>query len=139
GETAANGTAVIVLPGGGYGNLAMDHEGKQIAEWLNSQGITAFVLKYRMHATGHMHPVPMMDGRRAMRTVRSRASEWKIDPSRIGVMGFSAGGHLASTLATHFDAGKAGSGDPIERASSKPDFLILCYPVISMTADYAHK
>ncbi len=138
-ETPQTGTAVIVLPGGGYGGLAMDHEGKQIAEWLSAQGITAFVLKYRMHGTGHMHPIPMMDGQRAVRLVRSRAKEWKIDPSRIGVMGFSAGGHLASTLATHFDSGKSGSEDAIERSSSRPDFLILCYPVISMIADYAHK
>ncbi len=138
-DAPATGTAVIVLPGGGYGGLAMDHEGTQIAKWLNAQGITAFVLKYRMHGTGHMHPIPMMDGQRAVRLVRSRAKEWKIDPSRIGVMGFSAGGHLASTLATHFDGGKSDSDDAIERASSRPDFLILCYPVISMTADYAHK
>jgi acetyl esterase/lipase len=138
-QMPATGTGIVVLPGGGYGGLAMDHEGKQIAEWLNAQGITAFVLKYRMHGTGHMHPIPMMDGQRAVRLVRSRAKEWKIDPSRIGVMGFSAGGHLASTLATHFDGGKPDSDDAIERASSRPDFLILCYPVISMTAEYAHK
>ena len=87
----------------------MEHEGTQIAEWLNSFGVTAFVLKYRMHGTGHMHPVPMMDGQRAIRTVRARASEWNIDPARVGVMGFSAGGHLASTLGTHFDAGDANS------------------------------
>jgi acetyl esterase/lipase len=132
-------TGVIIIPGGGYGGLAMDHEGKQIAEWLNSQGIAAFVLKYRMHGTGHMHPVPMMDGQRAVRMVRARAKEWNIDPARIGVIGFSAGGHLASTLGTHFDAGAANSDDPIERVSSRPDFLILCYPVISLTADYTHK
>ena len=96
--------------------------------------MTAFVLKYRMHGTGHMHPVPMMDGQRAIRTVRARAAEWKIDPSRIGVLGFSAGGHLASTLGTHFDKGDAKSADPIERVSSRPDFLILCYPVISLDA-----
>jgi len=138
-ESGANGTAVVVLPGGGYGGLAMDHEGKQNAQWLNGQGITAFILKYRMHGTGHMHPVPMMDGQRAVRLVRSRAKEWKIDPSRIGVMGFSAGGHLASTLATHFDNGKSDSEDSIERTSSRPAFLILCYPVISITADYSHK
>ena len=132
-------TGVIVVPGGGYGHLAMDHEGSQIAEWLNAQGITAFVLKYRMSSTGHMHPVPMMDGQRAIRTVRARAKEFNIDPSRIGVMGFSAGGHLTSTLGTHFDAGDADSADPIERVSSRPDFLILCYPVISMTSDATHK
>lgn len=132
-------TAIIVLPGGGYGGLAMDHEGQQIAEWLNSLGITAFILKYRMHGTGHMHPVPMMDGQRAIRLVRTRAKEWGIDPARIGVLGFSAGGHLTSTLATHFDSGKVEVTDGIDRASSRPDFAVLCYPVISTTAEYAHK
>ncbi len=132
-------TGIIVVPGGGYGGLAMDHEGKQIADWLNSQGVRAFVLKYRMHGTGHMHPVPMMDGQRAVRTVRARAKEWNLDPSRIGVMGFSAGGHLSSTLGTHFDAGESDSADPIERVSSRPDFLILCYPVISMTESFTHQ
>jgi acetyl esterase/lipase len=131
-------TAVIILPGGGYGALAMDHEGTQVAEWFNKLGITAFVLKYRMRATGHQHPVPMMDGQRAIRTVRARASEWKLDPDKIAVMGFSAGGHLASTLATHFDAGKKDDPDPVERASSRPDFLVLCYPVISLTEKFMH-
>jgi acetyl esterase/lipase len=135
----ATTTGVVVIPGGGYGGLAMDHEGKQIAEWLNSFGITAFVLKYRMHGTGHMHPVPMMDGQRAIRTVRARAAEWNLDPNRVGVLGFSAGGHLASTLGTHFDAGTADSPDAIERVSSRPDFMILCYPVISLTESFAHK
>ena len=135
----ATGTGVIVLPGGGYGHLAMDHEGKQIAEWLNSFGVTAFVLKYRMSSTGHKHPVPMMDGQRAIRYVRANAKKWGVDRNRIGVMGFSAGGHLASTLGTHFDAGAAGDKDPIEQTSSRPDFLILCYPVISMTESYRHQ
>src|SRR4051812_7735252 len=134
----ANGTSVIILPGGGYGALAMTYEGLDVADWFTSFGVTAFVLKYRMHGTGHMHPVPMMDGQRAIRTVRARAAEWKIDPSRIGVLGFSAGGHLASTLGTHFDKGNAKSADRIERVSSRPDFLILCYPVISLTAPTAH-
>ena len=134
----ANGTAVVVLPGGGYGHLAMDHEGSQIADWLNSMGVTAFVLKYRMSASEHRHPVPMMDGQRAIRYVRSHAKEWGGDPSKIGVMGFSAGGHLASTLATHFDAGKADASDAIDHASSRPDFLILCYPVISFTESFTH-
>ncbi len=138
-EASPTGAAVIVVPGGGYGGLAMDHEGKQIAEWFNSMGVTAFVLKYRMRGTGHMHPVPMLDGQRAIRLVRARAEEWNIDPARVGVIGFSAGGHLASTLGTHFDAGAADNADPIERASSRPDFLILCYPVISLSADYTHK
>lgn len=134
----ANGTAVVVLPGGGYGHLAMDHEGAQIADWFNSMGVTAFVLKYRMSANKHYHPIPMMDGQRAIRYVRSHAKEWGVDPTKIGVMGFSAGGHLASTLATHFDAGKTDAPDLIDHASSRPDFLILCYPVISFTESYTH-
>jgi acetyl esterase/lipase len=138
-ETPRVPTGIIVVPGGGYGHLAMDHEGKQIAEWLNSLGITAFVLKYRMSSTGHRHPVPMMDAQRAIRTVRANAKEYNIDPARIGVLGFSAGGHLASTVGTHFANGLPDSDDPIERASSRPDFLVLCYPVISFTADYTHK
>ena len=132
-------SAVIVCPGGGYVHLAMDHEGKQIAEWFNNLGVTAFVLQYRNNSSGHQHPVPMMDGQRAIRTVRSRAAEWNIDPAKIGVMGFSAGGHLASTLATHFDEGHADAEDAIDRVSSRPDFLILCYPVISMTESYMHR
>lgn len=132
-------TSVVVIPGGGYAGLAMDHEGTQIAGWLNSMGVTAFVLKYRLSGTGHQHPIPMQDGQRAIRTVRSRAAEWKIDPKRIGVIGFSAGGHLASTLGTHFDGGDPKAADPIDRASSRPDFMILCYPVITMTQDFVHK
>jgi acetyl esterase/lipase len=137
--STANGTAVVICPGGGYGHLAIDHEGHATAEWLNTVGVTAFVLKYRHSASGHRHPVPIMDGQRAIRTVRARAAEWGIDPKRIGVMGFSAGGHLASTLATHFDNGDAKATDVIDRASSRPDFLVLCYPVISMTEKYMHR
>src|SRR6478672_6955443 len=95
---AANGTAVIICPGGGYSGLAMTYEGLDVGDWFNTFGVTAFVLKYRLHGTGHMHPIPMLDGQRAIRTVRARAAEWNLDPSRIGVLGFSAGGHLASTL-----------------------------------------
>jgi acetyl esterase/lipase len=135
----AEPTAVIVIPGGGYGHLAMVHEGTQIAEWLNSFGVTAFILKYRMSTTGHRHPVPMLDGQRAIRTVRARADEWKVDPTRIGILGFSAGGHLASTLGTHFDAGDPKTADLIDRVSSRPDFMVLCYPVITMTQDFVHK
>jgi acetyl esterase/lipase len=138
-KAKANSTAIVVLPGGGYGHLAMDHEGSQIADWLNGLGVTAFVVKYRMSSTGHRHPVPMMDAQRAIRTVRARAKEWGIDPQRVGVLGFSAGGHLASTVATHFDAGKAEDADAIEHESSRPDFAILCYPVISMKESYSHK
>jgi len=132
-------TGVIVIPGGGYSGLAMDHEGTQIAEWLNPLGVTAFILKYRMSGTGHRHPIPMQDGQRAIRTVRARTAEWKIDPKRIGVIGFSAGGHLGSTLGTHFDEGTSKAEDPIDRVSSRPDFMILCYPVITMMEDYGHK
>ncbi len=120
-----NGAAVLVCPGGGYVTLAMDHEGKQVAEWFNSFGVTAFVLKYRL-APRYRHPAMIEDARRAMRIIRSRAKEFGIDPSRVGVMGFSAGGHLASTLSNHFQEGE------------RPDFAILCYPVISFTTRYTH-
>lgn len=135
----ASKAAVIICPGGGYGHLSMEKEGSRIAEWLNSFGVTAFVLRYRHSGTGHQHPTPTVDGQRAIRTVRSRAGEWDIDPQKIGVMGFSAGGHLTSTLGTHFDAGNDEASDPIDRASSRPDFLILCYPVITLSEDYTHR
>jgi len=126
----ATGAAVIVCPGGGYGHLA-DHEGGPVAEWLNSIGITAFVLKYRLGPRYH-HPAPLLDAARAIRLVRARAAEWQIDPERIGVLGFSAGGHLASTIGTHFDAGKSEAPDPVDRVSSRPNVMILIYPVITM-------
>ena len=126
----AAGAAVIVCPGGGYTHLA-DHEGAPVAEWLNTIGVTAFVLKYRLGPRYH-HPAPLQDSARAIRTVRARAAEWGIDPKRIGILGFSAGGHVASTIGTHFDAGKADANDPIERVSSRPDLLMLIYPVITM-------
>ena len=134
----AVGTGVIVCPGGGYGALAMDHEGKQIAEWLNGLGISAFVLKYRLGPRYH-HPVPLTDVQRAIRFVRHRATEDGVAPDRIGGWGFSAGGHLASTAATHFDKGNASAQDSLDRLSSRPDFAILAYPVISFTTDYVHK
>lgn len=126
----ATGAAIIVCPGGGYARLA-DHEGRPVAEWLNSIGVTAFVLKYR-HGARYPHPAPLLDAARATRTVRAKASEWNLDLDRIGILGFSAGGHLASTAATHFDSGKADATDPIERVSSRPNLLILIYPVITM-------
>ena len=126
----ASGAAVIVCPGGGYGHLA-DHEGRPVAEWLNSIGITAFVLKYRLGPRYH-HPAPLQDAARAIRTVRARAADWNLDPERVGVLGFSAGGHLASTIGTHFDSGKGDAPDPIERVSSRPNLMILIYPVITM-------
>lgn len=131
----ATGAAVIVCPGGGYSHLA-DHEGRPVAEWLNTLGVTAFVLKYRLGPRYH-HPAPLLDAARAIRTVRARAAEWQLDPNRIGILGFSAGGHLASTIGTHFDSGKADAVDRIERVSSRPDLMILIYPVITMR-EFAH-
>lgn len=133
----ATGVGIVVCPGGGYGGLAKDHEGKQIAEWLNGEGIAAFILTYR-HAPGYGDPHPLIDAKRAIRTVRSRAAEWRIDPARIGIIGFSAGGHLSATASTQFDTGDANSDDPIERVSSRPDFTILLYPVITMTDPHTH-
>lgn len=135
-----NGTAAVVCPGGGYGFLADDHEGKQVAEFLNGLGITAFVLKYRIvqkDRPGPLHPAPLTDAQRAIRLVRAKAKDFGIDPDRIGVMGFSAGGHLASTAGTHFDKGLT-EGDAIDRTSCRPDFLILAYPVISMEPGVTH-
>ena len=134
----STGTAVVVCPGGGYVHLAMDHEGQQVARWLNSLGVTAFVLKYRL-GPRYRHPNELMDAQRAIRTVRTKAAEYHLQPDRIGIMGFSAGGHLASTAATHFDSGDASATDPIDRAPSRPDFLILGYPVISFSEPYVHR
>jgi acetyl esterase/lipase len=133
-----NGASVVVCPGGGYTNLALGHEGKDIATWLNDRGVTAFVLKYR-RAPKYRHPSPLMDVQRAIRTVRAKAKEWDLDPARIGVWGFSAGGHLASCAATMFDDGKSDAEDAVERASSRPDFAILCYPVIDMEGTPTHR
>lgn len=131
-------TAVIIFPGGGYRNLAMNHEGRQVANYLNAAGVAAFVLKYRLGPRYH-HPVEMGDAQRAIRMVRGHASEWHIDPERIGVMGFSAGGHLAATVSTHFESGEPSGADAVERAGSRPDFSILAYPVISMTEPWTHQ
>jgi len=127
----ATGAAMVICPGGGYGGLA-PHEGEGYARFLNEQGIAGFVLKYRLGPGGYGHPAMLQDAARALRTVRARAGEWKLDPKRIGIMGSSAGGHLASTLLTHFDAGKPDAEDVIERESSRPDVGILCYAVITM-------
>ena len=132
-----NGAAVVVVPGGGYGGLAMGHEGKEIADWLVARGVTAFVLKYRLGPRYH-HPAPLQDAQRAVRIVRSRAKELGLDEKKIGIWGFSAGGHLASTVCTRFDAGTTDAADPIERQSSRPDFAILCYPVIRMDVPHGH-
>jgi acetyl esterase/lipase len=132
-----SGAAIVVLPGGGYGGLA-EHEGKAYAEFLNTLGIHAFVLKYRLGSGGYKHPRMLEDAARALRTVRARAGEWNIVPNKIGIMGSSAGGHLASTLLTHFDAGNQSAEDPIEKQSSRPDLGILCYPVITM-GEHTHQ
>lgn len=135
-----NGTAVVVCPGGGYGGLAMDHEGKQIAEFLNGIGVTAFVLKYRTankERPGPLGEAPLLDAQRAIRTVRAKAKDYDIDPKRVGIWGFSAGGHLASTAATHYDGGKP-EGDEIDKTNCRPDFVILAYPVITMEAGVTH-
>jgi len=127
----ATGAAIVICPGGGYGGLA-PYEGADYARFLNEQGIAGFVLKYRLGSGGYHHPVMLHDAERAVRTVRAKAAEWKLDPKRIGIMGSSAGGHLASTLLTHSDPGKPDAADPIERQSSRPDIGILCYAVITM-------
>jgi acetyl esterase/lipase len=123
---------MVICPGGGYSHLAIDHEGYHYARFLNEQGIAGFVLKYRLGSNGYRHPVMLQDAARALRTVRARAAEWKLDPKRIGIMGSSAGGHLASTLLTHFDEGKVDDPDLIERASSRPGLGVLCYAVITL-------
>jgi acetyl esterase/lipase len=120
-------SGVVVCPGGGYARLAMDHEGRQVAEWLNSLGVAAFVLKYRV-GPAHRHPIPLQDAQEALRVVRRRAAEIGVAPDRVGIWGFSAGGHLAATAATHFT-----------EPATRPDFLILGYPVITMQAPYLHR
>ena len=127
-----NGAAIVICPGGGYGGLVMGPEGHGIAKWLNRHGVTGIVLRYRL-PRGRSH-VPLLDAQRALRTARANAAKWKIDPGRIGIMGFSAGGHLASTAATRFDGGAPDSADPVEHHGSRPDFAILVYPVITMGA-----
>jgi acetyl esterase/lipase len=133
----SNAPAVIVCPGGAYARLAANHEGRQVANYLNSLGVAAFVLRYRLGPRYH-HPVELGDAQRAIRTLKARANEWRLDAGRIGIMGFSAGGHLAMSASTHFDRGNAPSADAIERASSRPDFVILGYPVISLTEAWTH-
>jgi len=133
----ATGAAIVICPGGGYGMLA-NHEGEHYARWFNESGIAGFVLKYRLASAGYHHPAMLQDAARALRAVRARVGEWKLDPKRIGIIGSSAGGHLASTLLTHFDGGKPDATDPIDRESSRPDLGILCYPVITLVGPFAH-
>jgi acetyl esterase/lipase len=137
----STGQAVIICPGGGYHILAYDYEGSDIARYLNSIGVAGIVLKYRLPVYGNCevpHKTPLMDAQRAMRLVRFNAAKWNIVPSKIGIMGFSAGGHLASTLGTHFDSGNKASADSVERISCRPDFMILMYPVITFTDPSMH-
>jgi acetyl esterase/lipase len=135
--TNATGAAMVICPGGAYAHLA-PHEGNDYALWLNQHGVTCFVLKYRLGSSGYHHPAMLNDAARAVRWVRAHADEYKIDAHRVGIMGSSAGGHLAATLLTHFDAGKTNAADVVERQSSRPDLGILCYAVISM-GEFTHQ
>ena len=137
-EMRPNTPAVVVCPGGGYTRLAANHEGRQVANYLNSLGIAAFVLRYRLGPRYH-HPIELGDAQRAIRMLRARADEWRLDRARIGIMGFSAGGHLAMSASTHFNNGAAQPVDAIDRANSRPDFAILGYPVISLTEAWTHQ
>jgi acetyl esterase/lipase len=136
-DISQNMAAVIVCPGGGYEHLSMNQEGRQVASLLNSLGMTAVVLKYRLGPRYH-HPIELGDAQRAIRMLRAKAAEYSIGPDRIGIMGFSAGGHLAVSASTHFDEGNASAPDPLDRPSSRPDFAVLGYPVVSMTAPWTH-
>ena len=131
------GTAVVICPGGGYANLAVDWEGTLVAQWFNRHHVAAFVLQYR-HGAGHGYPQPIDDGRRAMRWVRDHADTYHLAKNHIGIMGFSAGGHVASTVSTHFDPSTAIGGDAIAKVSARPDFTILAYPVVTMKKDFTH-
>lgn len=136
-KNQATGVGLVICPGGGYVSLASNHEGRQVANWLNSLGIAAFVLKYRLGPRYH-HPIELGDAQRAIRMVRAHAVEYGVAADHVGIMGFSAGGHLASTAGTHFDSGDPNDADPIQRVSSRPDFLVLGYPVISLKPPYVH-
>jgi acetyl esterase/lipase len=131
-------SAVVVCPGGGYRNLSMEKEGSKVAEFLNGLGVTAFVLRYRL-GPRYRHPVPLGDARRALRYVRAHAAEFGIATNRLGLMGFSAGGHLTATVATHIDRGDATAADPVDRESARPDFAILAYPVITLAESWLHR
>jgi acetyl esterase/lipase len=134
----ASTPAVVICPGGGYRNLSSNHEGRQVASYFNSMGVAGFVLRYRLGPRYH-HPVELGDAQRAIRTLRSHATEWQLDPARIGIVGFSAGGHLAMSTSTIFNAGDPRAADTIDRVSSRPDFVVLGYPVISMVASWTHR
>jgi acetyl esterase/lipase len=137
-QGTGNGAAVVICPGGGYRVLSMDNEGHDVAKWFNQQGYTAAVLKYRLPVNGYRHPVPLQDVQYALQTLRARSDAWQLNPEMIGVFGSSAGGHLAATAATHFLAGDPDAADPILKVSSRPDFLVMLYPVISLDASITH-
>jgi acetyl esterase/lipase len=137
-EGKATGAGIVICPGGGYGHLAMDHEGHQVARWLNGYGIAAFILTYR-HAPGYRHPTPLRDAQRAIRTVRANSEAWGVEEGRLGILGFSAGGHLAASTGMQFSWQDPLADDDIGRFSARPDFMVLVYPVISMTEDYMHR
>lgn len=141
-KRSVTGKAVIICPGGGYGVLAYDWEGTETAKWFNSKGIAAFVLKYRLPNSKSIqvsHEAPLQDAQRAIRLVRSQAEKWDVNPNKIGIIGFSAGGHLASTLGTQFDKKNSFEETVIESISARPDFMMLVYPVVTMKTDYTHK
>jgi len=138
-EENRNGTAIVICPGGGYAGLAIDKEGHEIAKWFCQRGVVAIVLKYRTGGKQHQHPVPLNDAQRALRMVRSHAEKWQIDTDRIGIMGFSAGGHLASTAGTHYDDGDPAATNPLNQISCRANFMVLAYPVISLEDDITHR
>ncbi len=143
-ESTEPTAGVVIFPGGGYGNLAMDHEGEQFAAWFNKMGMTAAICVYRHRGNGgnggkgYGHPAPMLDAQRAIRTLKANASRWNLKADKIGIIGFSAGGHLASTVSTRHDGGDPNSEDPVEQVTCRPDFAILAYPVISLGTQFAH-
>jgi acetyl esterase/lipase len=138
-DEKAQSPAIVICPGGGYGHLASDHEGHQIARWLNRIGITGVILEYRHRGKGYGHPAPLQDVQRALRLVRHHANDWHVDAQKIGVLGFSAGGHLASSASVHHDTGDPDAADQIDRASCRPDFSVLCYAVLAFDQPFTHK
>ncbi|MDR8391706.1 alpha/beta hydrolase [Aliifodinibius sp. S!AR15-10] len=137
-KSKATGTGVVIYPGGGYVHLAMEKEGYKVARWLNELGVAAFVVKYRL-GERYNHPSQINDAQRAIRTVRANASQWGVEKDKIGILGFSAGGHLASTAGTHFDFGDPSAANSIDRQPSRPDFMVLIYPVVTLELDYTHR
>ncbi|MEZ6137724.1 MAG: alpha/beta hydrolase [Pirellulaceae bacterium] len=131
--------AIVICPGGGYGGLAMDHEGHQIAKWANDMGLAGVIVSYRHRGRGYGHPAPLLDAQRALRLTRHHAKQWNIDPKRVGILGFSAGGHLTTTALTHFDQGRTDAADEIDKLSSRPDFGVVCYAVVAFDQPYTHR